>query len=642
LFWAPVALAALVALYDVFAVARRSVGIPYADDWGALAPDALPAGFTWRWLFTHHQGHQTLLSKLQVWALYRLDGWDLVTHHVFNQLLWTVAAALLSLLIRRSTRMPWPLVAAFAVFLFSQSTTFPVLGWISSCHFTILSSLAATRLLLDGEQRPRDLALGALAVWCAIFSNNHGLVYSCVLLSFFAAFKLARARLARERRAEIVGLALVCLAALAGAAAWRALTPDRFISLSLPPWDALFVDLLAGLVSRGFGWSDYPSRAFGLALIALTTAPAAWQLWKERARGSSGAWSLGAATFGWLGVLAVMILYRGGDQDISKVLVGIRGHYTLFACMLVPLCAANWYAVLPSGAARAGGLVALWLMCAVGGVRSAFWSPHPAQLRNRINRLQSDRLAELLHDGSSARTPDETMLSAALARARRLDMAFVRRLEAPRDEAAQAESKALRASAALMGSLLVVESAPGAAPRSVGRPYFFCGDAVMLRFDRDGASPELSIVRQGAHARLPDGTDYSFTIAAHQERLVYLPVVAPESALRRARETAPPLERLPLAAPAGTEALRSTPLYRDQDVEIGVLHARRPADWDSGRERVLLAYQGEAEARIGDRAYVSRPGTVLHLPEGVRGPVRLIPRPGRVFSGVWVGSLQSR
>ena len=94
----------------VVAVNRYAVDLPYYDEWAFLHPDNaeyLTGGLDAGWLFQRHNEHLIPLTRLQIWLLYRLNGWDVASQQRMNLVLFAaVMAALAWALARVRGRAP--------------------------------------------------------------------------------------------------------------------------------------------------------------------------------------------------------------------------------------------------------------------------------------------------------------------------------------------------------------------------------------------------------------------------------------------------------------------------------------------------------------------------------------------------------
>src|SRR5262249_24071414 len=148
---------------------------------------------------------------------YRIDGWNLAHLAIVNFALFGALLAAVALAIRRADPAlgaPW--IALFLVLLLS-GTSRQNHAWAfqSQFHFFLLFLLLPAVLLFDARQRSRDQALGLLCLAGSAYSFSGGVACAGVLLVGYAAFKLPRARSAREKRRQLLGVTLAGAAAIA-------------------------------------------------------------------------------------------------------------------------------------------------------------------------------------------------------------------------------------------------------------------------------------------------------------------------------------------------------------------------------------------------------------------------------------------
>lgn len=127
----------------------------------------MPSGLTLGWLFAQHNEHRLVTTRLLIWVLYKLDGWNVATHQVINFFVYGVIIACL-------------IYAAALVFGERKSLT--------AAHWAVLS-----------------MTLGTLAVLASIAAGRYG----------FGPLQ------AKSTRYAEFGMALVPLSALAWGFALR-------------------------------------------------------------------------------------------------------------------------------------------------------------------------------------------------------------------------------------------------------------------------------------------------------------------------------------------------------------------------------------------------------------------------------------
>ena len=80
----------LIYLLHGFIILFYSFNLPFMDEWEALRPQGLPAGFNVGWLFAQHNEHRIFLTKVQTWLLYWADGWNLRAQQASNYVIFGI------------------------------------------------------------------------------------------------------------------------------------------------------------------------------------------------------------------------------------------------------------------------------------------------------------------------------------------------------------------------------------------------------------------------------------------------------------------------------------------------------------------------------------------------------------------------
>jgi hypothetical protein len=350
-------------LYQFWHVWKYAVNLPFWDEWATFTPEQLPAGLSPRWLFAQHNEHRLATTRLLIWFLYRLDGWNVATHQILN---FAVYGALVAWLVWMSRRVapesPAWVHPGFAVFLLSSiAIENHVMAYQSQVHFWLLFFLVAAYLLFDRPQRTSRLLAGSAAATLSVYSLAAGVVSALVLLLSFALFKTLRAREAGAgggRRRELLQLLLV--AALVGGAAglWT-------VGYRRPPghglsslFGAAFWEYYLNVISFNFGVDDVSAAAGGVCL-AIILAPLCLHVFKERGRLPPEHWAVFTTALACLAVLASISAGRAAFGPLQSK----SSRYAEFGMALIPLTALAWGLVLRRrGRLRAAVLVGLWLL----------------------------------------------------------------------------------------------------------------------------------------------------------------------------------------------------------------------------------------------------------------------------------------
>jgi len=422
-------------------VGSHAVNIPYWDEWEFLHPEQAPnleGAPSLSWLLARHNEHVILTTKLQVWILYRLSGWDLVSQVVSNFLLFGLLVGVIACLCVRMiccSETSW-VVAAFCLFLLSP------LGWEnhrwgfqSQFHVAMLAFLVACAagFAEPERRRPWFAALCSGAALLAIASQSAGLAACVLLLPCLAVYRGLRAWRAENRslrQGELALLAILVTVIGGACVLWEAGRPQlsHHPALTLP-WTATFWAYFLDLVGLGFGITE-SSAALGAGCLLLVVVPLIG-CWVRRTGSEWARWTLTAVVLGSLGCLASIVIGRAGlGLESAK-----SSRYFAFACLLVPFSFVAWRLFLADLArdhpklerARAPALIALWIVCAVGFKNDWSFAVYAEQAKQRRAGLAC--VERYYAEGGMGRCPQlyPAPLARRLEEARRLKVSFTSR-----------------------------------------------------------------------------------------------------------------------------------------------------------------------------------------------------------------------
>ncbi|MCO5171564.1 MAG: hypothetical protein M9894_35120 [Planctomycetes bacterium] len=426
-----VAATAVLTALHLLTVRRLGVDIPFWDEWEMFHPDALPAGLRWGWLVAQHNEHRIPLTKLQVWALHRLDGWDLVTHVTLNFALFAaLVAAVGALVVRAAGPRGAAACLPFLPFLLSPlGYENHAWGFQSQFHLAYLGAVLAAWAVAAPRRGLREGLFVAAGVSLATAGMTGGLIVCGGLLAAAAAHEAWRLRRGDpdERRAARRFASAALLPAGGLALLWAAtFTPihrDHYLS----PLSGRVLSYFGDLVALGFGITT-PSVAAGAVCLVAALAPAALAV---RGAPDPAARARAVATAGLMaGVLLALFAVAVGRAAQAPE-TAKSSKYWETAALLVPLTAVAWHQALSARPrARRGVLLALWVACAWAYADD--WTTTGYQ-RERARRLEGLRCAASYYrDGAPTRCPEVYYgdLAPRLDAARALDASFTRRLRA--------------------------------------------------------------------------------------------------------------------------------------------------------------------------------------------------------------------
>jgi hypothetical protein len=324
------AIAGLIILFVVhfYFVWINAVDVAFWDEWDFFLPGALSRTLSVSWLFEPHNEHRIVLTKLQVWLLYRFNDWDTAFHQRLNFVYWGGFISALVVCVARRARMGIAAAAVFAVFLLSN-TAWQIHSWpgLSTIHFLVTGVLLGCYWLFDPRQRWSRLIGAMVALEAAILSLISGLAFTAGAAAVYTVFKLSRLVTVRglaRRREWVQWLVVTGVLAIA---LWtfflgprETTTPHVWAPFTSPGlwsfWARLagqgfgFEGTLNGQRGYGFELTHDNASMLGAACIAIVLAPMVVAAVRYRWRWPDAMWFYAAGTLGTLGMLGSIAVGR--------------------------------------------------------------------------------------------------------------------------------------------------------------------------------------------------------------------------------------------------------------------------------------------------------------------------------------------
>jgi hypothetical protein len=373
------AVAVLIILYVVhfYFIWVNAVDVAFWDEWDFFLPGGLSRKLSVSWLFAPHNEHRVVLTKLEVWLLFRLNDWDTAFHQRLDFVYWGGFISALVICVARRARMGIAAAAVFAVFLLSN-TAWQNHSWpgLSTFHFFVTGVLLGCYWLFDPGQRWSRLIAALVAFEVAILSMISGLAFTAVAAVIYAVFKLSRVFSAHgpDRRREwvqcFVVIGLLTMGVLTYFIGYENPNPHAWVPLTSP---ALW-SFWARLVGQGFGFeatvdsqqghaltlTQANASFIGAACVAIVLAPLVIAAVRYKRHWPDAMWFSAAGVFGILGIL--------GTIAVGRALIGtVASRYAEVGVLLVPLAAVEWASALrglPRVAVTA--LILVWMTAAAG------------------------------------------------------------------------------------------------------------------------------------------------------------------------------------------------------------------------------------------------------------------------------------
>ncbi len=305
-----------------FFVLHYASSLPFMDEWEALVPNAFPKGFSWDWLWTQHNEHRILWTKLQSWFFYWVTGWDLRWQLAMNYfVLFGGILAIYFKILKKCSQLDEAWIYLSLCFLCS-----PLLhqnhfwAFQSQFHFMLLFLSLASYFLFTRNDR-LGLFLGILSTVACVFSFSNGVIASGVLVVLWIGFG------AQGRGVKVMGTAIFAAAILFWFVGFQ-----RGAALHLYPWQGAYWPYFLNLVSLGFGVNGQ-SLVLSLLCFVLILFPSGLTLLQRPSELRKKEVGLEfTLVLSILAALAVIALGRGASGLGAK-----SSRYAEIAILLIPL-----------------------------------------------------------------------------------------------------------------------------------------------------------------------------------------------------------------------------------------------------------------------------------------------------------------
>lgn len=397
-------------------VVSFAVDIPYMDDWTVYRPGQLSSSFDPAWLARPHNEHRMLLTKLQLWSAYRIDGLDYVLQIAFNYAFYAGLCVLAVAGVQRIAGVR----CRFLLLPFASTLPCENHSWAfqSQIHFFIAAFFGAV-LLATRTDRWRHCA-PVLAV-LGTLSFGGGVVCGLAWVALAVLYAIVRPA---QRRGLLVS-ALVVLVACAGFLVDRQPPGSGEGSATLATTFAFFLDV----VSTGFAYgasSPVPGLLL-LSFIAVVLASTARAARTATARAREVDAALVCLVLGLIGVLAAVALGRApGPFTLAKT-----SRYAEIGLFTIPpLWALTSNALDRAFGPRSTAAHAVVLAALAAPFHVAFDHVAVYEELRQPRLLGAGCIAQVLDGERPPHCPDVYPLpfGPLLDRARELDVRFVRTL----------------------------------------------------------------------------------------------------------------------------------------------------------------------------------------------------------------------
>jgi len=426
------ALALLVAYFFLHlgVVLSLAVDLPFWDEWEMLNPNGLSRHLDLGWLFRQHTDHRIVLTKLQIWILYHLNGWDLRTQQGINFFVFGgLIATLFKVCQKTAPTMPFWVLSPFLLFCLSPlPSESHAWAFESQFHFMLLFIFWTMHFLFSPTQNPKIQVLALSCLVLAMFSISGGITAALGGLSVYAVYSLLRGVRKNTLRQEFIRLSIVLLFFTAAGVSWL-IGFQR--PVNLPPkmlfHKAAFWDFFFNLISFGFGfeWQFWPLGFFCFLLVGLPFGLLFLRALRAKKDPIDSSWSYLSVTSCLLMILLTITIGRAAwGVGTSKTV-----RYAEFAVLLLPLTAAAWWNLLKTRIVlRNGILITLFLVAMIGLSDNWSFEPYRKVQRSQRQGVECVKAFYLSGGGADCTVTSNKNLTPFLIRAKELNLSFYRKI----------------------------------------------------------------------------------------------------------------------------------------------------------------------------------------------------------------------
>ena len=321
-------------------ILKYAVNIPFWDEWEALTPTGILANPTLEQLFAQHNEHRIVTTKLLTLLLYKLDGWNIITHQAVNFVIFGFLLYLMVHLVEIYVpQLPvWILLCFIPFLLTTLNWENHFWGFQSQFHFSLLFLLISVWFLFNEEQSWTKLLLGIFFSWLTIYSLSSGLIEIVVVLICYICFKLIQIRRQVSKSQTIRQLIIGTLSVSSAIGLYFVgyVKPSHHPAITYP-FQGKFWKYYFNLISSGFG-NQSERQLEGILLSLFIIFPILGLIWKKRFELTNGNWVFIVSALAVLGALVSITMGRAGfDLSQSKA-----SRYAEVVGILIPLSIGLW------------------------------------------------------------------------------------------------------------------------------------------------------------------------------------------------------------------------------------------------------------------------------------------------------------
>lgn len=380
-------------------ILKYATNIPYYDEWEALTDNGFLANPTLTQFFSQHNEHRIVTTKLLTFALYCIDGWNLIHQQAINFVIYGILLLALGYILNKCVpQMPKWLSLAFLLFALSAvAWENHFWGFQSQFHFSLLFLILSVFFLFNEYQSWKNLVGGIFFAWLTVYSLSSGVVEILTATILYTLFKLLRIREQESKKNEL--FQLTCTLFFIGTA-----FAIYFIDYSKPsepgltfPFEKEFWIYFFNLFSNGFGF-NFISIIPGIFLLIFVLFPVIGIFLKEKFQMSSNRWTIAVLIISICAALGVIAMGRAGFHSVEQ---SKSPRYCEIVVMLIPLSTGMWMLYLDQHRQLRKYLIGgFWIFCAVSSFKQ--WNFNKIYRENALGRITGRTCVERYYAGQGA------------------------------------------------------------------------------------------------------------------------------------------------------------------------------------------------------------------------------------------------
>lgn len=289
--------------YHLYMVMTHSVDVPWHDTWNFFTDRGLSQSLNLKWLFTPHNEHQIVTTKLYFWLMLQWNSLNMHSVLLFNFFLYAAIAYLFAYLLESKFQIPAGItLIPFTTIITNQNISW---GFQAQHHLCILFFLLSCLTIFQKYH------LSPLLLVLSIFSFSYGILFSLAYITLNAFLWWET-----HKRKHIVYILVTIFTLIL----WLFLSHNKNSDSQLLsyPWQYQFWFYFLNLVSMAFGHIFQSKLLPGLAYF-LSILLSFFYVWKTYCHNKEKRIHLYLISSLLAGVLLSLLILAYGRGNMYKI-----------------------------------------------------------------------------------------------------------------------------------------------------------------------------------------------------------------------------------------------------------------------------------------------------------------------------------